>query len=114
MSVIITERCILCGACEWECPTQAIIPTAKGPIVDVTHCTECYGFFGESQCIVVCPVDAIKVRPESDVQLLERYKKEHPSREPQATWIWRRIGCADAEQSDQQSSALSPERTEQV
>jgi len=64
MSVRIDERCVTCGACVWECPTEAISPGAPRPIVDESACTECYGFFGESQCVVVCPVDAICVSAE--------------------------------------------------
>ena len=92
MSVTITQQCITCGACEWECPNEAILPGAPRPVVDEHRCTECYGFFGESQCVVVCPVAAIVVRSEEIAVLAERFSRMHPQRDVQDTWIWRRIG----------------------
>ena len=92
MSVQIDERCVACGACIWECPTEAITPGVPRPVVTQASCTECYGFFGESQCIVVCPVDAISVTVETLDQLGERFASMYPDRELQDTWIWRRLG----------------------
>ncbi len=93
MPVAITEKCITCGACEWECPNEAISPGAVHPIVTESMCTECYGFFGESQCMVVCPVEAIiVVKPEPPEELLKRFNCLHPNQQPQDTWIWRRLG----------------------
>ena len=97
MSVVITTQCITCGACEWECPNEAISPGAPRPIVDEDLCTECYGFFGESQCIVVCPVSAIKVKREPVELLSRRFSLIHPLHEPQDTWVWQRIGSDDTE-----------------
>jgi ferredoxin len=92
VGVRITDRCVTCGACEWECPAEAISPGSRGPEVDPAACTECYGFFGESQCIVVCPVDAIVVDQEPVDALRQRFARTHPGRRPDDTWIWRRIG----------------------
>ena len=92
MSVEITSACVTCGACVWECPNEAISPGAPRPVVDETLCTECYGFFGESQCVVVCPVDALLVTPEDTDQLAQRFERLHPGRRPEDTWVWRRIG----------------------
>jgi len=97
MSVRITEACVTCGACLWECPLEAISPGDKRPVVDANACTECYGFFGESQCIVVCPVAAIVVDPEPVETLAARVAHIHPDRKPQDTWIWRRIGLGGPE-----------------
>ncbi len=91
MSVQITEKCVTCGACLWECPTEAIAPGALRPVVDENLCTECYGFFGESQCIVVCPVDAIVVNLESLDNLTGKFDRIQPSQQAQDTWIWRRM-----------------------
>jgi MinD superfamily P-loop ATPase len=91
MSVQIIERCVMCGACEWECPAEAITPSPRGPVVEPERCTECYGHFGESQCIVVCPVDAIQVVPERVDDLSAKYARQHPNREPQDVRVWRRI-----------------------
>ena len=94
MSVAITSACVRCGACLWECPQEAISPSAAGPIVDPERCTECYGFFGEAQCVVVCPVGAILVdKPESIATLAARFKIFNRDLVPQDTWIWRRIGA---------------------
>jgi ferredoxin len=90
MSVQITNRCVSCGACIWECPANAIIPGAPTPVVLAERCTECYGHFGESQCIVVCPASAIDVISEDESALAERYEQlygEPPSRD---VWIWTR------------------------
>ncbi|WP_025717972.1 4Fe-4S binding protein [Paenibacillus sp. 1-18] len=91
MSVRITESCVTCGACEWECPNEAIKPGSLRPVVDLNVCTECYGFFGESQCIVVCPADAIMVEHEPVEQLMKRFKQVHPNRTAYNTSIWQRI-----------------------
>src|SRR5437879_12203474 len=92
MSVIITQQCITCGACEWECPNEAISPGNPRPVVNQSLCTECYGFFGESQCIVVCPVAAIKVKAEPVAELSQRFKSINPGQEIQDGWIWQRTG----------------------
>jgi ferredoxin len=93
VSVVITEDCIRCGACEWECPNEAISPGDARPVVDEKLCTECHGFFGESQCAVVCPAGAIKVlRPEPVEELLRKFHRIHPNLAAQDTWIWERIG----------------------
>lgn len=94
MSVVITERCINCGACEWECPNMAISPGDPHPVVNQDLCTECYGFFGESQCIVVCPVDAIVVIPETTEVLEKRFVRTNPTAKLQDQWIWQRVGRA--------------------
>jgi ferredoxin len=92
MSVQIEDQCVTCGACLWECPSEAISPGAVRPIVRQAACTECYGFFGESQCIVVCPANAISVvmEPIEDLQL--RFRSLSPGAAPQDTWIWQRTG----------------------
>ncbi|WP_185882835.1 4Fe-4S dicluster domain-containing protein [Blattabacterium cuenoti] len=84
MSIKITKECINCGACEIECPNQAIYEGGKAwkmsdgtslkkngkdftifqkPIKQNIYfivsekCTECVGFFDKPQCIEVCPVN---------------------------------------------------------
>jgi ferredoxin len=100
MAVAIDQSCVRCGACEWECPAEAITPGAHGPVVETEACTECYGFFGESQCIVACPVDAIVTQPEPASELERRFARNHPGRRPEDTWIWRRIGRPEEGQAD--------------
>ena len=79
MAVRIVENCVSCGACLWECPTEAITPGSARPVVDEARCTECYGFFGESQCVVVCPVDSIVVIPELVDDLAARFHVYGPA-----------------------------------
>jgi len=92
MSVSIDASCITCGACEWECPDEAISPGSVRPMVNSSRCTECFGSFGESQCMVVCPVKAIHVSTFETTEVLSgRFVSLHPGRSLQDTWIWRRI-----------------------
>ena len=58
MSMLITEECINCGACEPECPREAIAEGDERYVIDAAKCTECSDE-GESKCIPVCPVDCI-------------------------------------------------------
>ena len=57
MAFKITDECINCGACEPECPNQAITAGDEIYIIDPAKCTECVGHFDASQCAAVCPVD---------------------------------------------------------
>lgn len=57
MALKITEECINCGACEPECPTNAI---SQGPdiyVIDPNKCVECKGYYDSPQCQSVCPID---------------------------------------------------------
>ena len=51
MAYVITDDCIACGACEPECPTDAI---SEGDIyiIDPDACIDC------AACADVCPTDA--------------------------------------------------------
>lgn len=49
----ITEECISCGACEAECPNEAISLGEEIYVIDVTKCDDC------ETCKDVCPVDCI-------------------------------------------------------
>ncbi|NQS98655.1 MAG: 4Fe-4S binding protein [candidate division Zixibacteria bacterium] len=53
------DECINCGACEPECPVEAIIEGDEFFEIDPDICVECEGHFDEPQCIEVCPVDCI-------------------------------------------------------
>lgn len=81
MAMKITEECINCGACEPECPNEAITEGEEIYIIDPDKCTECVGFYDEPQCVSVCPVECIPVDPdhkESKEELEAKYKKLHP------------------------------------
>ena len=62
MATYITEECINCGACEPECPNEAISEGDDIYVIDPNLCTECVGHFEEPQCRRVCPVDCIHPR----------------------------------------------------
>ena len=83
MATIITEECINCGACEPECPNQAIAQGEDIYVIDPALCTECVGFHDEEACAAVCPVDCCVVdptNPETEEDLLARAQKLHPQR----------------------------------
>lgn len=52
MAYIISEDCISCGACESECPVEAITQGESIYEVNADLCTDC------GLCADVCPVDA--------------------------------------------------------
>lgn len=59
---ILENECTVCGACEFECPNEAIKEKGGTFVIDQEKCTECEGHFDEPQCIVVCPVDGCIVK----------------------------------------------------
>jgi ferredoxin len=80
MAYKITEECINCGACEPECPNQAISAGDTIYVIDPDKCTECVGSHDSSQCAAVCPVDSCVSDPEhveAKDALLAKYKKIH-------------------------------------
>ncbi len=54
MAYKISDACINCGACEMECPAEAISEGADKYVIDAEKCTDC------GACASVCPVDAPK------------------------------------------------------
>ena len=77
MALMITEECIVCGACEPECPNEAI--TAGETIYEINPelCTECVGYYDEPQCKTLCPIDeAIIVNPAYNETREELLKKK--------------------------------------
>jgi ferredoxin len=50
---MITEECISCGACEPECPNEAISAGDDIYVIDPDKCDDC------ETCVEVCPVDCI-------------------------------------------------------
>ncbi|MDD4583859.1 MAG: 4Fe-4S binding protein [Eubacteriales bacterium] len=52
MAYVISDSCIACGACEPECPTEAISEGDSIYVIDPDKCIEC------GACANVCPVDA--------------------------------------------------------
>ena len=84
MAILITDECINCGACEPECPNEAISEGDDIYIIDANLCTECVGFHDYEACQAVCPVECCVPDPnnvEAEGLLLERAKKLHPDKE---------------------------------
>jgi ferredoxin len=52
MAYLISEVCISCGACEGECPVNAISEGDGKFVIDAATCIDC------GACAGVCPVDA--------------------------------------------------------
>ncbi len=98
MSFKISEECISCGACQPECPNEAIYPGGEdyqlnGNSVSALSqdfyyvvpekCTECVGFGEEPKCASVCPTDSAQKDPESaetKEALLAKAKALHPDK----------------------------------
>ncbi|MCK6570865.1 YfhL family 4Fe-4S dicluster ferredoxin [Myxococcota bacterium] len=81
MATMITSDCINCGACEPECPNNAISEGDDIYVIDPALCTECVGFHGDEACQSVCPVECCVPNPdivESESKLLARALKLHP------------------------------------
>lgn len=53
MAYKITDACISCGACEAECPVEAISQGEDSYVIDPALCTDC------GACAAVCPTEAI-------------------------------------------------------
>ena len=51
--IIDADTCILCGACEAECPEQAISEKDGSMWIDASLCKD------HAACVEVCPVEAI-------------------------------------------------------
>ena len=99
MATLIGTECINCGACEPECPNNAIFEAGQewereGALrpalseetfyIAPEKCTECVGFFDREQCAAVCPVDCCIPDPdnvESEAELLARARRLHPDLE---------------------------------
>ncbi len=80
MATHITDECINCGACEPECPNEAISEGEEIYVIDPTLCTECVGFHEYEACQAVCPVECClpdPERPEEEPTLIERARKIH-------------------------------------
>jgi Pyruvate/2-oxoacid:ferredoxin oxidoreductase delta subunit len=81
MATMITSDCINCGACEPECPNNAISQGETIFVIDPQLCTECVGFHDYEACAAVCPVDCCVTDPnniESEEVLVARARTLHP------------------------------------
>jgi ferredoxin len=81
MTTHITADCINCGACEPECPNEAISAGDEIFVIDPDLCTECVGFYDHEACQAVCPVECCLPDPkhrEGEKFLIERALRLHP------------------------------------
>ena len=81
MATMIASDCINCGACEPECPNNAISQGDPIFVIDAKLCTECVGFHDYEACAAVCPVDVCITDPnniESEEALIARARTIHP------------------------------------
>ncbi len=81
MATYITSDCINCGACEPQCPNQAISQGDEIYVIDPELCTECVGFHDQEACQEVCPVECCLPDPshvEVEPDLIQRAIKLHP------------------------------------
>jgi ferredoxin len=53
MAYVIDDSCISCGACEPECPTEAISAGDSQYEIDADKCIDC------GACVDACPTDSI-------------------------------------------------------
>jgi Pyruvate/2-oxoacid:ferredoxin oxidoreductase delta subunit len=80
VATMITSDCINCGACEPECPNNAISQNENIYVIDPLLCTECVGFHDYEACAAVCPVDCCVTDPnnfESEEALIARARTIH-------------------------------------
>jgi ferredoxin len=81
MATYITSDCINCGACEPECPNEAISEGDEIYVIDPELCTECVGFYNHEACQAVCPVECCLPDPnhrETEETLIARALRLHP------------------------------------
>ena len=81
MALYIEDACINCDMCEPQCPNEAISLGEEVYEINPNLCTECVGHYEKNQCVLVCPIDCIKLDPtqvESQDELLVKFSKLHP------------------------------------
>jgi len=81
MAMKILEECINCGACEPECPNEAIGQGDSIYAIDPEKCTECVGAYDAPTCVATCPIDGVIVQDpdhmESKDELAAKYARMH-------------------------------------
>jgi len=62
MPYVVTDECILCGACSAGCESDAITEGEVQAHIDITICVEC------GTCEMNCPSEAIIFVEESELE----------------------------------------------
>ena len=57
---IVTDQCTGCGACEHECPNNAISHRGRRYVITSGKCTECKGDPDGPQCAATCDAGSIE------------------------------------------------------
>ncbi len=85
MAYMITDDCIMCGLCAWECQNEAITEGDEKYVIDPDKCTECVGAAPQPKCVNECTTAAIVPDPsrqEDREQLLAKWQALHPGKTP--------------------------------
>ncbi len=118
MATMITSDCINCGACEPECPNNAISQGDPVYVIDPKLCTECVGFHDYEACAAVCPVDVCVTDPnniEAEDVLIARARSLHPETDFGENFQSRfRKDKADGAAKPAVEAAASPEKAAPV
>lgn len=51
--ILVSDACTACGACLATCPTGALRPAPRKPVVIASRCTACL------ECVEICPRGAL-------------------------------------------------------
>jgi ferredoxin len=77
MAKTITAECIACGACEADCPNEAISQGDTVYLIDWEKCTECVGHFDAPKCVEACPVDGVIIQDPDHVESQEELQAKY-------------------------------------
>ena len=69
MALRITDKCVNCGACVDNCPTDSISIGDRTHLINPNSCTECWDSPSGSACLGVCPIEGAiteRCRPSAD------------------------------------------------
>jgi electron transfer flavoprotein alpha subunit len=106
---LLEGKCIACGLCEPECPTEAITYADSGePIIELEKCIGC------QKCVKVCPADALEMYfTAEELKVIEELKSTgawqapaEESREPAADESYRGVWVF-VEQQDGHAASVS-------
>ncbi|HWP56294.1 MAG TPA: YfhL family 4Fe-4S dicluster ferredoxin [Candidatus Acidoferrales bacterium] len=117
MATMITSDCINCGACEPECPNNAISQGEGIYVIDPLLCTECVGFHDYEACAAVCPVDCCVTDPnnvETEAALIARARALHPEVQFPEDGFESRFRKSAPKETSQPAAAKAPPAAEQA